>query len=254
MYFVKKTQMSLERNALAYKEEHMAIIQCPECGQDISDKAKKCIHCGRILIEDVQPKRFCAECGKEIPIDSQECPFCGCPVEQEPNENPVVTQIANKAQKNKKPLIIGVVVLAVAVLIGLVASLMRSTLTEDEQLAYQNAVKMQSMLKDPDSFRLYDEMCLLKHFDENGENDYTYTIFKYGGANGYGAIVTDEAIFKDGQFIMDYANEPDEDDSNYMEQLFAKTYIELYKLTGDTDTLKLVEIDIEKVKNKMGLK
>ena len=24
----------------------MAIIQCPECGQNVSDKAEKCIHCG----------------------------------------------------------------------------------------------------------------------------------------------------------------------------------------------------------------
>lgn len=24
----------------------MAMIKCPECGQEISDKAKKCVHCG----------------------------------------------------------------------------------------------------------------------------------------------------------------------------------------------------------------
>lgn len=24
----------------------MALIKCPECGKEISDKAKKCIHCG----------------------------------------------------------------------------------------------------------------------------------------------------------------------------------------------------------------
>ena len=24
----------------------MALIQCPECGKDISDKSEKCIHCG----------------------------------------------------------------------------------------------------------------------------------------------------------------------------------------------------------------
>lgn len=27
----------------------MALIKCPECGQDISDKADKCIHCGYSL-------------------------------------------------------------------------------------------------------------------------------------------------------------------------------------------------------------
>lgn len=27
----------------------MALIKCPECGKEISDKAIKCPHCGKIL-------------------------------------------------------------------------------------------------------------------------------------------------------------------------------------------------------------
>ena len=231
----------------------MAMIQCPECGQEISDKAKKCIHCGKVLIEEIPPTKFCAECGKEIPVDSQECPFCGCPVESEKAENPSVAQIAEKVKKNKKPLIIVAMVAVVAIIVGLVINFVGSTLNEDEQLAYQNAVEMKSMMRDPDSFKLYDEMFLLKHFDENGENDFTYTIFKYGGANGYGAIITDEAIFKDGEYIMNYADEPDEDDADYAEQLLAKIHLIGYSLTGDNDTWKMVDIDIGKIKNKMGL-
>lgn len=30
----------------------MAIIQCPECGKEISDKAKACIHCGYPISEE----------------------------------------------------------------------------------------------------------------------------------------------------------------------------------------------------------
>ena len=232
----------------------MAMILCPECGQEISDKAKKCIHCGKVMIEEVQPQKFCAECGKEIPIDAQECPFCGCPVEPEKPENVAVSQINEKVKKNKKSIIIATVVIALAVVIGLVVNLVGSTLTEDEQLAYQNAVEMKSMMKDPDSFKLYDEMLLLKHFDDNGENDYTYTIFKYGGANGYGAITTDEAIFKDGEYIMDYADEPDEDDSDYLEQLEVQMDLILWQYSDDEDeSWEMVEIDVEKIKNKMGL-
>ena len=232
----------------------MAMIQCPECEQEVSDKAKKCIHCGKVLIEEVQPKKFCAECGKEIPIDSQECPFCGCPVEPEKAENPVIAQIAAKAKKNKKPLMIVAAIVAVAIIVGLIINFVGSSLNEDEQLAYQNAVEMKSMMKDPDSFKLYDEMFLLKHFDENGENDFTYTVFKYGGANGYGAITTDEAIFKDGEYIMDYADEPDEDDADYMDQLLVKLHLSAYMLSGDSDTWKMVDIDISKIKDKIGLK
>ncbi len=32
----------------------MAIIQCPECGKDVSDKAKSCPNCGCPINEDVQ--------------------------------------------------------------------------------------------------------------------------------------------------------------------------------------------------------
>ena len=231
----------------------MAMIPCPDCGQEVSDKAKKCIHCGKILIEEIIPKKFCAECGQEIPSETQECPFCGCPVEPEKVENTTIAKVSDKITKHKKPIIIITVIIIIAIIASLIVNFTGSLLNEDEQLAYQNAVEMNSMMKDPDSFKLYDEMFLLKHYDENGENDFTYTIFKYGGANGYGAITTDEAIFKDGEFIMNYADEADEDDANYVDQLFAKVHIAGYMLTGDDDTMKMIDIDIEKIKNKMGL-
>lgn len=231
----------------------MAIILCPDCGQEISDKAKKCIHCGKVLIEEVPPKKFCAECGKEIDIAAEECPFCGCPVEPEKPEIPAVTELTKTVKKNKKSFIIAAAIAAVVLVVVLIVNLVGSTLNEDEQLAYQNAIEMKDMMRDPDSFKLYDEMLLLKHFDENGENDYTYTIFEYGGTNGYGAITTDEAIFKDGEYIMDYADEPDEDASNYEEQLLAQLDLSMYMFTGDGDTWQMVEIDIEKIKDKMGL-
>lgn len=43
----------------------MALIKCPECGKDISDKAKVCIHCGYPLNDIINKK-----------IDSIECPIC----------------------------------------------------------------------------------------------------------------------------------------------------------------------------------
>lgn len=230
----------------------MAMIQCPECGQEISDKAKRCIHCGKILIEEITPKKFCSDCGKEVTIDAVECPFCGCPIEDDKEENVVKPENGkrNNIIKFIVPLI-GIVV--IAIIIFLTINFIGSNLSEDEQLAYQNAVKMKSMMRDPDSFKLYDEMFLLKHHDDNGDIDYIYTIFKYGGANGYGAITTDEAIFKDGEYIMDYADEPDEDDRDYVDQLLVKADLAFYMLIGDGDTWEMVDIDIEKIKTKMGL-
>lgn len=42
----------------------MALITCPNCGEQISDKAKTCIHCGANLIPE--EKQICQECGAEI--------------------------------------------------------------------------------------------------------------------------------------------------------------------------------------------
>ena len=30
----------------------MALIKCPECGKEISDKSEKCIHCGFPLVKE----------------------------------------------------------------------------------------------------------------------------------------------------------------------------------------------------------
>lgn len=42
----------------------MAMIKCPKCNEDISDKSTKCVHCGHVLIEE--SKIFCEECGNEV--------------------------------------------------------------------------------------------------------------------------------------------------------------------------------------------
>ena len=34
----------------------MALIKCPTCGEEISDKAVQCVHCGATLKEENQNK------------------------------------------------------------------------------------------------------------------------------------------------------------------------------------------------------
>ncbi len=64
-----------------------------------------------------------------------------------------------------------------------------------------------------------------------------YTIFKYGGTNGYGGVDTDEAIFKGSEYIMDYADELDEDDPDYSEKMLVKMDLLSWKLLGNGDSL-----------------
>lgn len=60
----------------------MAIINCPECGKEISDKAEKCIYCGKVFEENIEPiqKQICTECGAELDNDATICSQCGCPI------------------------------------------------------------------------------------------------------------------------------------------------------------------------------
>ena len=48
----------------------MAIIDCPECGGEISDKADHCVHCGVAVF-------VCPECGKVSLGQEKKCAFCG---------------------------------------------------------------------------------------------------------------------------------------------------------------------------------
>lgn len=60
----------------------MALIKCSECGKEISDKAKNCVHCGC----PVEKELTCNECGKNINIDDNVCKNCGCPIEKKKNK------------------------------------------------------------------------------------------------------------------------------------------------------------------------
>lgn len=58
----------------------MALIECPECGGKVSDKATACIHCGyplHKLEEQVQQIQYCPYCGKLNSIESTFCGYCG---------------------------------------------------------------------------------------------------------------------------------------------------------------------------------
>ncbi len=51
----------------------MALINCKECGHEVSDAAKVCPNCGAPVIRDV----FCPKCGTKVPEDTKFCPVCG---------------------------------------------------------------------------------------------------------------------------------------------------------------------------------
>lgn len=60
----------------------MALMKCPKCNKEISDKAKYCPNCGCEVSNmqgDIQ--LFCKECGNRLTSEDTVCPKCGCPIE-----------------------------------------------------------------------------------------------------------------------------------------------------------------------------
>lgn len=65
----------------------MALISCPECGAQISDRAPQCPKCGC----PIASRRKCPECGTSYDNTLKECPNCGCPAEITVQETTVTT-------------------------------------------------------------------------------------------------------------------------------------------------------------------
>lgn len=58
--------------------DNMALIKCPECKKEVSDKSQNCIHCGC----PIEKELICNECDKKINKDDKVCKNCGCPIEE----------------------------------------------------------------------------------------------------------------------------------------------------------------------------
>lgn len=171
----------------------MALIQCKNCGKDVSDRAKVCPHCGTQLIEDEVTKPqpiICEECGAEIPQGADSCPNCGCPVPVDGEENTEAPQkveltsvkIPKLDQRKKKIVvgsIIGVIVLIAA--ISLIISQMRQAtaaqLSADysENISTVSAAILSSAIQTEEAGNLIHDVWYNCIFEENDPETNEYT-------------------------------------------------------------------------------
>lgn len=105
----------------------MALIKCPECGENISDKAKVCPHCDNEIIMEIEIKKIlCPDCGAELTEEDKVCPTCGCPMEEEKVEEPLPQKVevtsVNFPKINKK-VVISVAAAIVIIVVGIIAGL-----------------------------------------------------------------------------------------------------------------------------------
>ena len=117
----------------------MAIIKCPECGHQISDKAPVCPNCG---IEIAGKIITCPNCGETYFNSEGSCPHChnAAPagnMEQTPGLTPPDNE---DKKKNNKKVYIASVVIAIAI-IGACAYFYTSAQNGKEQDEYEYAMR-----------------------------------------------------------------------------------------------------------------
>lgn len=134
----------------------MAIIKCPECGHQVSDKAATCPSCG----VGIQGKiTMCPECGEIVLNDQILCPNCHSPListnnndteKSEPSQSHKVATVepnsdtngeGNKNEKKKKsytPWVVSFVIALAVVFVGLY--FYKTTQMRNELEAYENAM------------------------------------------------------------------------------------------------------------------
>lgn len=97
----------------------MAMTTCPNCGEQISDKAKKCVHCGTVLVPE--EKKYCPDCGAELEEGMDICSKCGCPIENiiETEKTPQQVEVTGVkiTKKSKKIIVIATIAVLVAAII-----------------------------------------------------------------------------------------------------------------------------------------
>lgn len=178
----------------------MAIIKCPECGHEISDKAPFCPSCGVAIAGKITK---CPECGNVYFSESTVCPNChhttstACvsesetttvvkvePQETSKNNNQMSSEQiepAPHAKRNNKTILV-VSVVVVAVIAGLCWWMAKSSESDKEMAAYEYAMTssdpqvLQSYLDKyadgPDAHRdsIEAHLSLLKQVDQDWTN------------------------------------------------------------------------------------
>lgn len=95
----------------------MALMKCPECGNEVSDKAAVCPNCGVAIAPTISSEQeikteICPECGSEIDFATKICKNCGY--------NPVKVAKEKSRKKKKMIAIVLCILVVIAIIVGVV--------------------------------------------------------------------------------------------------------------------------------------
>ncbi len=190
----------------------MALIKCPECGKEVSDRSEACIHCG-------------------YPMDSKET-IVSTDETYEAHEEATKSSVCQtdvmkpiKVFKSKKIIIAVIAAIVLIILISSILIIASNRLSSEEEYGLKMVDKYQDMLKNPDSLVLRSDIAVIS-YSRDGEI-YKYVFFDASGENSYGATVTSTPCFVNGQYLCDSDEIPSASEYMSMSDEEAKMYLGL---------------------------
>lgn len=122
----------------------MAIIKCPECGHQVSDKAATCPSCGIGIAGRVMK---CPDCGAVVFKEQELCPNChsslhGMPVTKQETANTETSEKGNKPHKH------GYMAIVIGVVFVLIIGLVMAYFYKNSQKSGEADAYTQAMLSD----------------------------------------------------------------------------------------------------------
>lgn len=143
----------------------MALINCPECGNEVSDLAEACPKCG-------------CQLSKEAVLSTEEL--------NSAQEKSAASMIRTSKKRR-------VIFLLAVALVAIYFAFFH--MSANERLALADCKQIRSMLKDPSSFVLADDIYLYED-DEAG----TLLYIAYGYKNSYGSTCYDVSVFCEDEY------------------------------------------------------
>lgn len=190
----------------------MALIKCPDCGNEISEFAEKCPHCGYIVKDRIKK---CDECGNSYDKLLSSCPKCGFPnkdFKSQTLEDDNVKDFKSKNKKSHKGLIICLIIILVLA-IGLTSILIYYKNYAKNYSLYSEEHTIDETIRNLENNGYiilldFDSSYVDQTFDKNGKrywedwnlsngdtlyNKTDFPIFTYNNKDKYNLIVTNQS-------------------------------------------------------------
>lgn len=175
----------------------MALINCPYCNKEISDKAKVCVGCGFQFVKDDKANNetqgYCPECNAEVNGLMENCSNCGYPL----NNNEQIK--SKKCFKKKWILILAVCLIFV---ISIIVTIFSSVRTENYYIEICSAVD-EIMAISADVENVGNQICNVWNnaiWDKNNQDTAKYT----SNAKDFNEALSN--LFADEEFIEKITN------------------------------------------------